>query len=376
MKKVLHVINGEHYSGAERVQDLLGRFLPQFGYHADFATLMPGKFIDVVRDRDYRVDYFPMHGRLDLRPAWRLATHIRREGYELIHAHSVRSALVSAVAAALTGVPLVLHVHSPSNQETHNHFKNMLHVGIERLVRSKVCRFVCVSDSLARKLLSDGLAQECVTVVKNGIWMPEKFPVEKTEGEPDNDFRIGMVALVRPRKGMEVLLDALHRLRQQHSNFICRVIGPFETESYEHDIRKLVDQYGLAGHIKFLGFRKDVYDLMCSLDVLALPSLYGEGIPMVAIEAMALGVPVVSTSVEGLPELIPDRHYGLLCEPGDADAFSEALDSLINDSDLRQDISRNARIRQREMFSEISMAGGVANVYADLLTPIKVGEQE
>lgn len=368
MRKVLHVINGEHYAGAERVQDLLGRFLPAFGYQADFVTLMHGKFADVVKDREYTVHSMVMNGRLDLRPAIKIAQLVRKHGYQIVHAHTVRSALVGAVASLLAGVPFILHIHSPASRESSSSLKNMLHVWIEKLVRSRVDRFVCVSDSLAVRLNASGVKAERLAVVKNGIWMPDEVRAQAIRHDDRNRrFQIGMVALLRPRKGMEVLLEALRILKMNRDDFICRVIGPFEAQSYELEIKKYVEEFGLSGNVEFLGFRTDVYMLMANLDTLALPSLYGEGIPMVAIEAMALRVPVVSTEVEGLPELIPDPRFGLLCRPGDAEAFAKALAELMDSPERCEAIGTAAFLRQQESFSETSMSEGVAAIYDQLL---------
>ena len=186
---------------------------------------------------------------------------------------------------------------------------------------------------------------------------------------PTNDcqFQIGMVALLRPRKGTEVLLRSLKTLKEKGETFACKVIGPFETESYELSVKKEVEHMGLDDYVEFLGFRKEVYPLIAGLDVLVLPSIYGEGIPMVAIEAMSLGVPVISTTVEGLPELIPNRSFGILCEPGNALAFADALSFMMNHPEKRHMIGAAGQKRQKELFSVQSMTQGMSKVYDELL---------
>ena len=175
MKKILHIINGDHFSGAERVQDLLGQYLPHFGYKVDFVTLKPGRFTETVRGRSYRVIFFPMKNRFDMWPAIKIAKLIREGSYELVHVHTVRSAIVGALASALAGVPLVMHIHSPASNESSNWIKNKIHVWVERLVRSSVDRFVCVSDSLSMRMKMSGVPERKVKVVKNGIQTPSDF---------------------------------------------------------------------------------------------------------------------------------------------------------------------------------------------------------
>src|SRR5262245_34411926 len=92
--RVLHVINGEHYSGAERVQDLLAGYLRACGYDAGFACVKPGRFPEARCHTDAQLYALPMSSRFDLSCGRRLATLVRDEGYALIHAHSPRSLMV------------------------------------------------------------------------------------------------------------------------------------------------------------------------------------------------------------------------------------------------------------------------------------------
>ena len=117
-QRVLHIINGEHYAGAERVQDLLGLRLGEFGYEAGFACMKPGQFPALRQCVQQPLYEIPMRGRGDLRPALAIARLVRREGYSLIHTHTARSAIIGRIAAGLSGVPMVHHVHSPASADT------------------------------------------------------------------------------------------------------------------------------------------------------------------------------------------------------------------------------------------------------------------
>ena len=123
---VLHVINGEHFAGAERVQDLLARNLGDWGYQVGLACLKPGLFASMRQATDAPLYNLPMAGRLDLSVAWKLAKLVRREGYQLIHSHTARSALVASLASKWTGVPMVHHVHSPTGCDTTHRWRNRL----------------------------------------------------------------------------------------------------------------------------------------------------------------------------------------------------------------------------------------------------------
>ena len=100
---VLHIINGEHYAGAEHVQDLLGQQLPNFGYRAAFACLRPGQFETMRTGTDAPLYDVAMKSRADLSPIKRLASIVRSEGYRIIHTHTARSAIVGAAVSWRTG---------------------------------------------------------------------------------------------------------------------------------------------------------------------------------------------------------------------------------------------------------------------------------
>src|SRR5262245_46032897 len=114
----LHLVNGEHYSGAERVQDLLAKQLPQFGCEVGFACVKPQRFPNARETKTAPLVEMPMRGRFDFRIVKQLADLCRNENYDLIHAHTPRTALVGRLAARRAGVPFVYHVHSPAGRDS------------------------------------------------------------------------------------------------------------------------------------------------------------------------------------------------------------------------------------------------------------------
>src|SRR5262249_31685582 len=115
--RVLHVINGEHYAGAERVQDLLALRLPDLGIDVEFACIKPNRFAANRQSQSTPLTALPMVSRFDLRPAWRLARMVRSHQFDIIHTHTPRAALVGQIAARLADVPLVHHVHGHTATE-------------------------------------------------------------------------------------------------------------------------------------------------------------------------------------------------------------------------------------------------------------------
>ena len=206
---MLHVINGEHYAGAERVQDLLAGSLPELGFEASQVCLKPGRFAAMRQTASVPLYEAAMRNRFDLRPASTVAQLVREEEFQLIHTHSVRAALVGGLAAAMTGVPLVHHIHSPTNRDSTRPWQDRLNAWIERITLHRAAALIAVSASLGEYAKEQGYAAEKIAVVPNGV--PHRRPVPSRDPNK-GDWTLGMVALFRPRKGIEVLLRALAAL--------------------------------------------------------------------------------------------------------------------------------------------------------------------
>lgn len=363
-RRVLHVINGEHYAGAERVQDLLALGLPRQGFEVDFACVKPLRFAKLRRARSSEVYDVEMRSRLDLSPARRLAAIIREHGHVLVHTHTPRAALVGCLAAAWTGVPLVHHVHSPTSSDTTHRWRNALNAATELMAISRAAAVVSVSASVADYARRIGVAHERTHLVHNGVPRRQRLSPRPS---PSGSWTLGCVALFRPRKGLEILLQAVALLRQRGQVVRLRAVGAFESANYEAEARSLAQSLGVADHVDWRGFTSDVDRELNEMDALVLPSLFGEGLPMVVLEAMAAGVPVVATRVEGVPEALRDGADGLLVPAGDAAALAAALERLMRGEADWQALRQSAFRRQCLDFSDESMAAGVANVYRRVL---------
>lgn len=362
--RVLHLIHGEHYAGAERVQDLLAQRLPEFGFVAGLACLKPRKFPEVFQARQSPLYRVPMAGRWDLRPALRLARIIKHGGYGLVHTHTPRTAMVGAVVSALTGVPMVHHVHSPAMEDSTCQLQNRLNAAVERVSLVWAAAVIAVSHSLGRRAAALSQPGRLVVTVPNGVPCHEARPPRR----PDQpEWTLGTVALFRPRKGLEVLLEALARLRAEGLAVRLRAVGAFEAPAYQQHILEVASRLGLEQAIVWTGFTSQVHAELVQMDLFVLPSLFGEGLPMVVLEALGAGVPVVASRVEGIPEAVRDGVEGLVVPPGDAAALAGAIRRVVGGQVDWYELSRAARHRQRSEFSDVAMAGGVAGVYRQVL---------
>ena len=361
--KVLHLINGEHFSGAERVQDLLAMAMPKFGYEVGFACVKPEKFPNV---RESKGELFEtrMKSKFDVWCGGRVAKVFRDNDYQIIHAHTPRTLMIGRLAARKLNCPLIYHVHSPVGRDSERGLANMLNTKLETWSLAGVDRMICVSNSLAGYMNELGHHQDKITVVSNGVAAIDDLPARDL---PGSRWTIGTMALFRPRKGTEVLLDALAILKKRDIDVTLRAVGPFETKEYESEVLAQVEKLGIGDMIDWTGFQTNVNEQLRKMDVFVLPSLYGEGLPMVVLESMANAIPVVASRVEGIPEAVRDGIDGLIFEPSNPEDLAEKLQSLIGDNRTWKSMSESAVERQRNDLSDISMARGVATVYDELL---------
>lgn len=368
-RRVLHLINGEHFAGAERVQDLLALALPQFGYEVEFARVLPGRF-DQARRSTVALHEAPMRSKLDLRPAFKLARLLRSGGFDCLHTHTPRTVMVGRLAARLAGLPYVHHLHGQTSTEVRGTYKTRCYAWLERRCLSRAARVIAVSETSRQYLLRQGVQPQQIALVPNGV----PSPAELAElAPPSGTWQLGTVGLFRPRKGLETLLEAVALLRQQGLPVRWQGIGPFETPEYENEVRRHAASLGLGdgclpdAPVYFAGFCKDVPAALAQLDLFIFPSILAEGMPMVVLEAFGAGVPVVASAVDGVTDVVDDGRTGWLVPPADAPALAQTIARVISGELDWQAIRRMAHQVQRQRYSDVSLAAGVAAVYDEIL---------
>jgi len=363
--KILHIINGEHFAGAERVQDLLALNLPKLGFECEFICLKEGEF-NKRRNSTCPSTVFAMNSKFDLGVSKRIINAVKDKNFQIIHTHTARSALIGKKIARALNIPWVHHVHSPTARDTESIIRNTLNAFIEDyLILPKADHLIPVSLSLKDYLLEHGVDESKITPVFNGVpivksavnWLP-----------PENGkWTIGTVALFRPRKGLEVLLNAIQKLKENDHKIRLKAVGIFETPEYENEIKGLAQKLNITDLIEWTGFSNDVHKEMEPMHIFVLPSLFGEGLPMVVIEAMSVGIPVVSTDVEGIPDVLDNGKAGIIVKANSVTGLTEGLMTYINGITSPLETTLTAHKRQKDYFSDIAMTKGVSDIYLNLI---------
>lgn len=273
--------------------------------------------------------------------------------------------MIAARVSQKLGTPWVYHVHSPTARDSSRLWINRINDWVERWSLRNCSKIITVSRSLRRELIKRGISRHRIVCIPNGV--PAITPIDLSAKIGSEVWNLGMIALFRPRKGLEVLLDAIRRLPSNAPSIHFRIIGGFENEEYRNAMLQLVDQYQLKDRVTFTGFTNDIPKALADLDGMILPSLYGEGMPMVVLEALSAGVPVIATKVEGTPEVVRDGVEGYLAEPRDPQSLMDAIMKFTSSRIKWAAMSEQSVDRHRDRYSDVKMAVSTSEVYRSVV---------
>lgn len=357
--KILHVEAGKHLYGGARQVLYIVEGLAARGV-TNLLACPAGSEMARQQPAGTRVVAMKMGGDGDIGMVTRLASLIRAEKPDLVHLHSRRGADTwGGLAARLAGVPCVLsrRVDNPESR---------LAVALKYRLYDHV---ITISEGIRQVLLSEGLAPAKVSCVRSAVdATPYLAPVDRAAfcaefGLPADALVAGVVAQLIPRKGHRYLLAALPALLARHPRLQVLIFGqgPLEAE-----LRAEVDAAGLAGAVRFTGFRHDLPRWLGGLDMLIHPADM-EGLGVSLLQASAAAVPIVTSRAGGLPEAVQDGVTGILCPPGDVAALGAAIDRLAGDAALRARFGAAGRARILAEFSIDAMVDGNLRVYRQVL---------
>jgi glycosyltransferase involved in cell wall biosynthesis len=286
-----------------------------------------------------------------------LANLFRKQRVNVVHTHMFESNLYGALAARLAGVPVVA-----TSEHGENPWKNSLHRWLERRVISPLAdaRFCVSPQILAIRRDRDGVPADKLRLTVNGTPLPP--PVPPTPGNPEP--LIGAVGRLIAVKDHARLLEAAALLRGRGFKFRLCIAG----DGPERDnLRQLATTLGLEDIVHFPGMVAEIQEWYRRFDIYASSSLR-EGQPMALLEAMAYGLPIVSTDVGSAESTIREGVAGFIVPPANSQALADALGKLLEDEALRREFGQNARRRVEAEFSIDSVANGLLKFYANTMT--------
>jgi glycosyltransferase involved in cell wall biosynthesis len=329
-----------------------------------------------LHGREAAVEIIPDLGReirllRDLRTLRSLMAVIRRVRPDIVHTHTAKAGAVGRLAAVLCGVPVIVHTfHGHVLRGYFPPAKAAVYRWIERLLATRTDRLLTVTDRVRDELLALGVGRAAqYATVPLGFDLEPLLRTDRRRGELRRELQagaaplIGIVARLVPIKAHEVFLAAAARIHAAlpHARFI--IVGDGERRQA---LERQVDAMGLRASTHFLGWRADLDRLYADLDVVVLTSL-NEGSPVALIEAMAAGVPVVSTAVGGVADVVEDGINGILVAMDDDAAVSAAVLTILADRDRAEAMGRHGRARAVANYPADRLVADIERLYTTLL---------
>jgi glycosyltransferase involved in cell wall biosynthesis len=338
--KVLHVVNNLQPAGAEILLSVVAPAIKKRGIDIEVVTLYkyPEKSLrDTLARSGVVVHSLDISFRYDFRVLWPLKKLMDRGGYDIVHAHLFPAMYWTALAKPRCK-KLVLTEHGTFSNRT----GNALIKPLERFMYGRYDAIVCVSGNVLAALSGwfPGLRSK-MFIIYNGIQL-ERYrkarPVDKSRlGIPDTAPVCGMVARFYKPKDHKTIVDAVLLVPGLH------VIFAGEGE-LEQDVRDYARAKGMDGRIHFLGYRSDIPSLLKTCDVY-VHSSYSEGFGLSVVEAMACGIPVIASDVDGLSEIVQDKKSGLLFKCADAKDLADKIRSVLQDTGMQTKLKEGGLAR-------------------------------
>jgi glycosyltransferase involved in cell wall biosynthesis len=309
-------------------------------------------------------------GRLDVLAFRRLIRLLRDERIDVLHAHMFGSNLWGVLFGRLCRVPVVI---------AHEHSWSYAGEPLRRLLDGAVISrladtFVAVSQADRDRMVAlERVRRTKITVIPTAyipLGSSDHGDVRAELGIDRSAPVVGTVALLRPQKALEVLVEAFSLLPDRLSNarLVIAGDGPCRAALEAQALRM-----GLRDRVHFLGMRRDPDAVWRAFDVAAMSSDW-EGMPLAAIEAMTHGIPLVATCVGGVPELLEDEVSALLVQPRDPEALAAALVRLVEDAELRTRLAGAAK-RVSRGFSLERLMTATEEMYLGLLAGARRGRR-
>ena len=371
---VCHVSEGSAWAGAEVQMATLLRGLSRRSEIALCAIVLnEGRLVQELRDSGVAVLVVKESEKSFAQVVFECAEFVRSRNIQVLHSHNYKENLIALLVSRLCKVPYLIRTEH-GHPEPYSVARNLKHWCVLKTdslaAKCKSARIVTVSADLG-EYWKRRVGPEKVTVLHNAVDLErvssKLSPAEAKRrlGIPDSSFVVGIAARLECIKRHDLFLAAASCLADKIPG--CRFLIAGEGRQKE-SLQRLTTELRLQDRVALLGAREDVYDILRAMDVLLICSDH-EGIPMVMLEAMALGVAVVSRRVGGIPEIIQDGLTGVLVPADSPRALADACIALLEDPDRRNSLIQAARNEIWSRYSADRNAGAIAGLYQSISRP-------
>ena len=306
----------------------------------------------------------------DIRAFLYLYKLIKKENFTIIHTHSSKAGFLGRIAAMLNKTPIVIHtIHGFAFHDYMNSFKKNIFIYLEKLSAKWTHGLVTVSNLNKKKVVDLGIAPiEKLKNIYSGIdltlFINEKNDQFRKELNLDSShLLLGSVGRLSNQKDPITMIEAFCIVIKRFPNAHLTLVGEGELRD---EILIKIDQLQLNGRVHLTGNKNNPWKIYHSLDLFIMSSIY-EGLGRSITEALSCGVPVVCTSVEGVPEIVRDNETGILVPPKDPSALATGIIKSLNDMDNARKMAEEGRKFVNENFDVKKMVDDIDTLYDTFL---------
>jgi glycosyltransferase involved in cell wall biosynthesis len=305
----------------------------------------------------------------DLKSIYKIYRMIMREKPDIVETHTAKAGATGRIAAFLAGVPVIIHTfHGHVFDGYFGPFVTQAILLIEKVLACITTQIVVLSE----KQRHDIAMKYRIAPSKKVKLIPLGFELDrflslhrnghlrKELGVSSDAKLIAIIGRIVPIKNHEMMLRVMEKLNEGKMEVHLAVVG-------DGELKNTIVKAGNRKYIHFLGWRSDLEYIYSGIDLLALTSL-NEGTPLAIIEAMASGVPVVSTAVGGVPDIVVDGENGFTCEANDDEEMYKKIESILMNKELNSTFISNARKRVIERYMYQRLIKDMDELYQNVLS--------
>ncbi len=365
--RILHIIDHLGPGGAQEALLNLVKYADRRRFHLEVAAMHGfGVYWDLLGQMQVPVHSLSPQKFIPLYLS-NLIRLLHRGRFDLVHCHLIAANLIAKPVAALCRVP-VLFNHDQCNDVLR--YRQKWRLWLDRLTNLCTDQIIAVSNSTRNFLLQmEKVPPQKVALIYNSVDLERFFPgspelrqvCRQKFGLSENAPVVLGVGRLHSQKNFTGFLEVAASLSQRlpEACFVIAGDGPDLTS-----LENLADRLGLANRVRFLGYVAHMRELYLASDVLFFPSLF-EGTPMAVLEAMASGLPVVASQIDGTAEILTDNIDALLVPLEQHQDFGPRLGALLQDQPLARRLAQNALAKVRQRFAAPSMAQQVECLYLE-----------
>lgn len=321
---------------------------------------------DISRLSKLNAKLIYIKSRADFSWIWRVAREIKNENPDLIMTHGFNGHIVAMTVKYLykIRIPMICSYHGSYHAmtTTRKRFVKIFNLLTERFIRQIVISAVAVANFTRNYLIQKGIKGEKIEVIYNGIENKESNTlsrdlIRKEWGLNEEDILIGAISRLDPIKGITFLIDAFKKLSETIPTLRLVIIGSGILES---ELKKQIQLSQMVQKVYFTGYRADIDNCLSAIDIFVLPSL-AENHSISLLEAMRARKPIIATDVGGNTESVRHEIEALIVPPQDSAALAQAIERLIQNPTLRDELGKRAYERFQNYFTADKMVQKTAD---------------